>query len=130
MHPGIKHLLELQSVDIRLGGLRTIVESFPKRLKEIEARLAGARQALAEAKEAHINSLKQRKTYEMDVEQWKERARKYRDQSAAVKTNEAFKALQHEITNAEAEGAKAETRLPERLGPGLGLDRQRKTRAG
>src|SRR5712692_1940975 len=67
MHPGIKHLLELQSVDIRLGGLRAIVESFPKRLKEIEARLAGARQQLASAKEAHINSLKQRKTYEAEV---------------------------------------------------------------
>ena len=111
MHPGIKHLLELQSVDIRLGELRAIVESFPKRLKEIEARLAGARQQLAAAKEAHINSLKQRKTYEMDVEQWKERARKYRDQSAAVKTNEAFKALQHEITNAEAETQAERKRL-------------------
>ncbi len=127
MHPGIKHLLELQSVDIRLGGLRAIVESFPKRLKEIEARLAGARQQLASAKEAHINSLKQRKTYEMDVEQWKERARKYRDQSAAVKTNEAFKALQHEITNAEAEVAKAEDRLLERMVAGEEFERQVKT---
>jgi len=127
MHPGIKHLLELQSMDIRLGGLRAIVESFPKRLKEIEARLAGARQQLAAAKEAHINSLKQRKTYEMDVEQWKERARKYRDQSAAVKTNEAFKALQHEITNAEAEVAKAEDRLLERMVAGEEFERQVKT---
>src|SRR5260370_27910041 len=63
----------------------------------------------------------------MDVEQWKERARKYRDQSAAVKTNEAFKALQHEITNAEAEVAKAEDRLLERMVAGEEFERQVKT---
>ena len=40
----------------------------------------------------------------------KDRARKYRDQSGAVKTNEAYKALLHEIANAEAETAKAEDR--------------------
>ena len=42
------------------------------------------------------------------MQQWKDRAKKYRDQSGAVKTNEAYKALQHEIANAEAEVAKAE----------------------
>ncbi len=124
MHPGIKHLLELQSVEVRLGELRAVVETFPKRLKEIEARLAGAKQQLAAAKEAHTNSLKQRKTYEMDVEHWKERGRKYRDQSAAVKTNEAFKALQHEIANAEAEVAKTEDRLLERMVAGEEFERQ------
>ena len=124
MHPGIKHLLELQVLDLRLGELRAIVDSFPKRLKEIEARLAGARQQLAASKDSHINSLKQRKTYEMDVDQWKERARKYRDQSAAVKTNEAYKALQHEIANAEAEIAKAEDRLLERMVAGEEFERQ------
>ncbi len=124
MHPGIKHLLELQGVDIRLGELRALVESFPKRLKELDARLESARQQLAAAKEAHTSALKQRKTYEMDVEQWKERARKYRDQGAAVKTNEAFKALQHEIANAEAEVAKAEDRLLERMVSGEEFERQ------
>src|SRR5207245_7713249 len=38
------------------------------------------------------------------------REHKYRDQSDAVKTNEAFKALQHEIANAEAEVAKSDDR--------------------
>jgi predicted nucleic acid-binding Zn-ribbon protein len=124
MHPGIKRLLELQSVDVRLNELRATVESFPKRLKELDTRLESARQQLAAAKEAHTNALKQRKTYEMDVDQWKERARKYRDQSAAVKTNEAYKALQHEIANAEAEVAKAEDRLLERMVSGEEFERQ------
>src|SRR5260370_22521934 len=63
----------------------------------------------------------------MDVEKWKERASKYRDKSAAVKAKEAFKALQHEITNAEAEVAKAEDRLVERMVAGEEFERQVKT---
>jgi len=110
MHPAIPRLLELQTVDHQIAALRAELDSFPKRLKEADLKLTGARTALASAKEAHTNSLKERKKFELDVDQWKERARKYRDQSGAVKTNEAYKALQHEIANAEAEMAKAEDR--------------------
>jgi len=76
----------------------------------LDHKLTDARVAVASAKEAQVNSVKERKKFELDVEQWKDRARKYRDQSGAVKTNEAYKALQHEIANAEAEVGKAEDR--------------------
>src|SRR5262249_37309384 len=49
-----------------------------------------------------------RKKAELDVAQWRDKAQKFRSQSSAVKTNEAYKALQHEIANADAETAKAE----------------------
>jgi predicted nucleic acid-binding Zn-ribbon protein len=110
MHPAIPHLIELQQVDHKVGALRADLESYPKRIQEADARLSAARTAVAAAKEAHTNALKERKKFELDVEQWKDRARKYRDQSGAVKTNEAYKALLHEIANAEAEVAKAEDR--------------------
>src|SRR6266851_4298358 len=110
MHPAIPHLIELQRVDHLIAALRAELEAFPKRIREADAKLNGARAAVAAAKEAHTSSQKERKKFELDVEQWKDRARKYRDQSGAVKTNEAYKALQHEITNAEAEVAKAEDR--------------------
>ena len=60
----------------------------------------------------------------MDVEQWKERAKKYRNQSSEVKTNEAYKALLHEIANAEDEVAKAEDRLLDRMVAGEEYERQ------
>jgi predicted nucleic acid-binding Zn-ribbon protein len=110
MHPAIPHLIELQRIDHQLAALRAELDTFPKRIREADAKLNGARAGVAAAKEAHTNSQKERKKFELDVEQWKERARKYRDQSGAVKTNEAYKALQHEIANAEAEIAKAEDR--------------------
>lgn len=108
MHPAIPHLIELQRVDHEIAALRAELEAFPKRIREADAKLSGARAEVAAAKEAHTHGATERKKLEFDVQQWKDRARKYRDQSGAVKTNESFKALQHEIANAEAEVAKAE----------------------
>src|SRR5271169_1117390 len=124
MHPNLKSLIELQAVDLRLIGIRERLGSFPKRLAEVEARVTAARHQVAAAKESLLTGQKERKTFEMDVEQWKERAKKYRNQSGEVKTNEAYKALLHEIQNAEDEMAKAEDRLLERMVSGEEYDRQ------
>jgi predicted nucleic acid-binding Zn-ribbon protein len=124
MHPAIPRLLDLQDVDHRLAALRADLEAVPKRIREAEAKLSGARAAVAAAREAHVNSQKERKKFELDVEQWKERARKYRDQSGAVKTNEAYKALQHEIANAEAEMVRAEDRQLEVMMAGEDFERR------
>src|SRR5439155_2404522 len=78
--------------------------------REAEAKLGSARAEVTSAQEAHDKARAERKKFEFDGQQWKDRARKYRDQSGAVKTNEAFKALQHEIANAEAEVAKSDDR--------------------
>ena len=127
MHPAIPKLLELQAVDQKIAALRAELESFPKRLRDADVKLAAARQAVAAARDAHTRGLTERKKYELDVQQWKDRARKYRDQSGAVKTNEAYKALQHEITNAEAEVSKAEDRLLEIMMAGEDSERRVKS---
>src|ERR1700731_3286251 len=110
MNSAIPHLIELQRVDHQIAVLRAELDGFPKRIREAEAKLGSARAEVASAKEAHAQAVAERKKFEFDGQQWKDRARKYRDQSGAVKTNEAYKALQHEIANAEAEMAKAEDR--------------------
>src|ERR1035441_8671739 len=124
MHPHLKYLIELQAVDLRLIEIRERLSRFPKRLAEVEARVTAARQQVTAAREALTGSPKDRKTYEMDVEQWKERAKKYRNQSSEVKTNESYKALLHEIANAEDETGKAEDRLLDRMVAGEEYDRQ------
>jgi hypothetical protein len=108
MHPAIPHLIELQRVDHQIAALRDELESYPKRIREADSKLTGARAEVAAAKESQRKALAERKKFELEVQQWRDRARKYRDQSGAVKTNEAYKALQHEIANAEAEVAKSE----------------------
>src|ERR1700674_2360301 len=126
MHAHLKSLIELQAVDLRLIGIRERLARFPKRLAEVEASVTAARQQVATAKESLLKGQKERKTYEMDVEQWKERAKKYRNQSGEVKTNEAYKALLHEIQNAENEAPDAEARLPDRMGAGEQYERDLK----
>ena len=111
MHPAIPQLLELQRLDQIIATLRAELDGLPKQLREADAKLNGARAAVTAAKEAHTHGLTQRKKLELDAEQWKGRAKKYREQTAAVKTNEAYKALQHEVANAEAEVAKAEDQV-------------------
>ena len=124
MHPAIPHLIKVQRVDHQIAALRGELESFPKRIRETDAKLSGARAELAAAKEAQVKALAERKKLEFEVQQWKDRARKYRDQSGAVKTNEAFRALQHEIANAEAEVAKAEDLQLEAMMAGEEVERR------
>jgi uncharacterized protein len=115
MHPAIPQLVDLQRLDQMIASLRTDLEGLPKRLREAEAKLNGARAAVTAAKEAHTQALTQRKKLELDVEQWKDRAKKYRGQSSSVKTNEAYKALQQEITHAESEASKGEDRVLDQM---------------
>jgi predicted nucleic acid-binding Zn-ribbon protein len=88
---------------------------YPGRAAEIDARVKAAREGLESAKNSHLTAIKERKKFELDVQQWKEKAQKYRDQAYQVKTNEAYKALQNEATTAESEAAKAEDRLLEEM---------------
>jgi predicted nucleic acid-binding Zn-ribbon protein len=111
----LQNLLDLQSVDTQLREVRERLATFPKKLAEVEARVANAKGELEASKAAQLETIRERKKYELDVEQWKERVRKYRDQTAQVKTNEAYKALQHEVQTAEGEIAKAEDRLLEQM---------------
>jgi uncharacterized protein len=120
----LQRLLELQAVDLRLDETRARLARLPQKLAEIDRRIAAAKTDVDASKAAQLSAVKERKKYEIDVEQWKERARKYKDQGSLVKTNEAYRALQHEIQSAEAEMAKAEDRLLEQMVAGEEYDRR------
>jgi len=124
VQPVLKHLLELQTLDVSLSEVRARLSAVPKKLAEVESRVAAARAELDTSKAAHLTALKERKKYELDVEQWKEKARKYRDQAYQVKTNDAFKTLQHEAQTADQEAAKAEDRLLEQMVAGEEYDKR------
>jgi len=108
VHPAISLLLQLQKTDQEIAAFRAQLEAAPKRIRELDGKLTGSRAALTAAKNAYTQALAARKRAELDVAGWGEKGKKFRAQSSAVKTNEAYKALQHEIANADAETAKAE----------------------
>src|SRR3989338_8284676 len=103
----LEHLIDLQQVDLRLQELTRQLESFPQRRAEAEQELKHAREKIETARTRHTESLKQRKTLELDVQQVEERVSKHKSQMYEVKSNEAYRALQEEVA-AEKQKAKLE----------------------
>jgi uncharacterized protein len=120
----LQSLLQLQNLDLRAGEVRARLARFPKKIADLDQRVAAAKAEVDSSKLAELTAVKERKKYELDVEQWKERVRKYKEQGSQVKTNEAYRALQHEIDLAEQEIAKAEDRLLEKMVAGEEYDRR------
>ena len=127
MDKTLQNLIDLQHVDIRLTDVHARLAKFPKKLADSDARIAASKAEVDTTKAAQLANLKDRKKFELDVESWKDRARKYRDQTSQVKTNEAYRALQHEVEGAEQEIAKAEDRLLEQMVASEEYDRRIKT---
>jgi hypothetical protein len=98
MLPDVQHLMELQQADREILRLNQEVAALPKRVAAIEAKLAGTKAGLDKAKAAVKAT---RRTYESAIQDLQGKISKYRDQSLAVKTNEQYKALLHEIQFAE-----------------------------
>lgn len=115
MQKNLQNLLDLQKVDIRLTDVRARLAKFPKKIADSDARIAEAKASVDASKASQFANVKDRKKYELDVDSWKDRVRKYRDQTSQIKTNEAYRALQHEVELAEQEIAKAEDRLLEQM---------------
>src|SRR3989338_1450970 len=104
----LEHLIDLQQVDLRLQELTRQLESLPQRRAEAEQELKHAREKIETARTRHTESLKQRKTLELDVQQVEERVSKHKSQMYEVKSNEAYRALQEEVAAEEKQKAKLE----------------------
>jgi predicted nucleic acid-binding Zn-ribbon protein len=101
MLPDVQHLIELQQADREILRLKEEIAALPKRVAAIEERLAGTKAILEKAKAAVKADETARRKYESAIQDEQQKISKYRDQSLAVKTNEQYKALLHEIQFAE-----------------------------
>jgi predicted nucleic acid-binding Zn-ribbon protein len=101
MLPDVQNLIELKKADREILRLKDEIAALPKRVSAIEQRLAGTKSALEKAKEAVKTDDAARRRYDIAIQDLQQKISKYRDQSIAVKTNEQYKALMHEIQFAE-----------------------------
>ncbi len=101
MSPDIENLMRLQDADKEIRRLQEEIAALPKRVAEIEQKLAGHKAALEAAKTAVKGDEADRRKYETAIQDLKGKISKYRDQSLEVKTNDQYKALMHEIQFAE-----------------------------
>ena len=104
----LERLIELQQVDLRLREHTRKIELFPQQRIQAEQPLLQVRERLSQARTRHTESQQRRRKLELDVQQLEEKIRKHNDQIYQVKSNEAYRALQDEITLEEKNRAAAE----------------------
>ena len=113
MHPDLEKLIALQQVDGEVARLREEIAALPRRVAVIEAKLAGTKAQIEKAQQGLGVNLAARRKLETEIQDQREKISKYRDQSLAVKTNEQYKALLHEIQFAEQHIRAAEDKILE-----------------
>jgi hypothetical protein len=101
MNQDLKQLIRLQTIDLAIQELRTRVDRFPGISKALDEQLFSAQSGLDRAKEKSKNNQANRKKLEAEIGSIEAKISKYRDQMMSVKTNDEYRALQHEIEHAQ-----------------------------
>ena len=101
MNSDLKQLIRLQSIDLSIQELRARVDKFPGISKALDDKLKSAQAAVDKAKEQGKSNQGARKKLEGEISTLEGKISKYRDQMMSVKTNEEYRALQHEIEHAQ-----------------------------
>jgi len=122
MHPDTHLVIHLQSLDQRITALDKEVAALPKHVAAIEKTLESHLRKLEADRAALTANQKDRKKLEGEIQIHEGKISKLRDQMLQAKTNEQYKAFQHEIEFAEKEVRKAEDRILELMGESEPLD--------
>jgi uncharacterized protein len=115
MNADLQRLIDLQRLDSAAHDAQRRLAEAPDREKALEARLEIARQHLAAAKAQLTESQNARRAIEKEVAVHQGRLSKFREQAMAVKTNQEYHAVQHEITFAQTEIKKLEDAVLEHM---------------
>ncbi len=103
MLPDLERLILLQDIERRASAAARIVADAPGTLAALATTLANARAGVDSAKAAIADNQVARRTLERDLQTAQQRLDKYKDQSMAVKTNEEFHAMQHQMAAVKAD---------------------------
>src|ERR1700690_1981215 len=118
----IQQVTRLQSLDLRIAELEREVATLPKHIAQIEKALDSHLRRLEADRAALAANQKERKTLEDDVKVENQKISKLRDQMLGAKTNEQYRAFQHEISFCEATIRSAEDRTLELMTESEPLD--------
>ena len=103
MNADLERLIALQKLDTAAHDGEQRLASEPDRLKALDAQLEAARQNVATTKQHLADNQTARRAIEKDVAVQQGRLSKFREQAMAVKTNQEYHAIQHEMAFAQAE---------------------------
>lgn len=111
MSPDLQHILTLQSLDIKTTELEKEIAALPKHVAEIEKQLDAHKRKLEIDKAALVANQKERKKLEDDIKVQDQKISKLKDQMLSAKTNDQYRAFQHEIDYCTNEIRKYEDRI-------------------
>lgn len=111
MSPELERLIRLQEIETRAAEADKRIAAAPGEIAALDATLDASRQAVADAKQAIADTQAARRTLDKDLLSAQQRLSKYKEQLMAVKTNNEYHAMQHQITAVEAEVASVEEQI-------------------
>jgi len=126
MKTKLEALMRLQTIDGETTELRAAIAALPKRLAALETKLAAEKAAVEQAGKALKDEEALKRRFESDLKDQQQKIVKLRDQMSNVKTNEEYRAFQHEIEFAEAEIKKIEDSELESMERSEQLEQKRK----
>jgi len=115
MHADLERVIALQQLDTAAAEARRKLAEGPEREKIFDTRLADATLRVADAKAKLAANADARRAVEKEVAVHQGRLSKYREQAMAVKTNQEYHAIQHEVAHAQAEIKKHEDAILEHM---------------
>jgi predicted nucleic acid-binding Zn-ribbon protein len=115
MNLDLERIIALQRLDSSAQDAQRRLSEEPERRQALDARLEAARARVAAAKQQLADSQNARRAIEKDVAVHQGRLSKFRDQAMEVKTNQEYHAIQHEIAFAQSEIKALEDRILERM---------------
>ena len=115
MNADLERLIALQKLDSAADAARKALAGEPEHAAALDARLEAARHHVAAAREQLAANKNARAALEKEVAVHQGRLSKFRETAMAVKTNQEYHAVQHEITFAQAEIKKIEDVILERM---------------
>ncbi len=127
MHPDLRLVVRLQEIDNRLGDLAREIATLPKHIAEIEKRLISHERKLEADRAALSANQKERKKCEGDIQVQEQKISKLKDQMLQAKTNDQYRAFQHEIEYCQKEILKSEDRILALMGESEALDKNVKS---
>jgi predicted nucleic acid-binding Zn-ribbon protein len=111
MSPELQSLVALQSLDSSSDGARRRLAELPAAEQAIAHRVTDATEHVDRAKARAADNQQQRRALEKDAALVDTRLARFDDHKAAVKTNQEYKALLHEIEIAKGEKDAIEERI-------------------
>ncbi|MBL8220417.1 MAG: hypothetical protein JNL62_14385 [Bryobacterales bacterium] len=123
MNPDLSLVLKLQTLDSRSVELEREVAALPKRIAEIEKQLDSHKKRLELDRTALAANGKERKSREDDIKVQEQKISKLKEQMLSAKTNEQYRAFQHEIEFCEKEIRRFEDRILELMSESEKLDK-------